>query len=72
MSQRKWEIQKYVTDDSICYFDQWFETLNAKSQVRIDVRLDRVSLGNFGDRKSVGNGVYELRFFFGPASFLGQ
>lgn len=66
MSQRQWEIQKYVTDDGVCYFDQWFETLNPKSQVRIDVRLDRVSLGNFGDRKSVGNGVYELRFFFGP------
>lgn len=30
------------------------------------MRLDRVQLGNFGDCKSVGAGVYELRFFFGP------
>ena len=30
------------------------------------MRLDRVSLGNFGDHKSVGEGVYELRLSFGP------
>jgi putative addiction module killer protein len=28
-------------------------------------RLDRVVLGNFGDYKSVGDGVLELRFKFG-------
>ena len=28
-------------------------------------RLDRVQLGNFGDHKTVGGGVSELRFFFG-------
>jgi len=29
-------------------------------------RLRKVSLGNLGDVKSVGDGVYELREFFGP------
>lgn len=29
-------------------------------------RLERVEAGNLGDSKSVGNGVYELRFAFGP------
>ena len=28
-------------------------------------RLDRLKEGNFGDHKAVGEGVYELRFFFG-------
>lgn len=66
MNQRQWVIQKYVDDGGNCPFDEWFEALDTQTQVRIDVRLDRVSLGNFGDRKLVGEGVYELRFFFGP------
>lgn len=65
MSQKQWELRKYATKTGTCPFDEWFETLDATTQTRIDVRLDRVSLGNFGDCKSIGQGVYELRFFFG-------
>jgi len=32
----------------------------------ISMRLTRAALGNFGDTKSVGSGVYELRLFTGP------
>ena len=32
---------------------------------RIYARLTRIEVGNFGDYKSVGNGVMELRFTFG-------
>ncbi|MEG3435887.1 type II toxin-antitoxin system RelE/ParE family toxin [Pannus brasiliensis CCIBt3594] len=66
MNQPRWEIQKYVTETGACPFDEWFDRLDATTRSRIDVRLDRVSLGNFGDHRSVGEGVYELRFFFGP------
>ena len=66
MSQQEWEILKYVTETGVCPFDEWFNTLDSVTQARIDVRLDRVTLGNFGDHQSVGSGVYELRFFFGP------
>ena len=34
--------------------------------MRIDDRIRRVSDGNFGDTKSVGDGVQELRLPFGP------
>ena len=30
------------------------------------IRLERVALGNFGDAKSVGGGVQELRVDYGP------
>lgn len=66
MNQQIWEIEKYVTETGVCPFDEWFDTLDVATQARIDVRIDRVSLGNFGDYQSVGGGIYELRFFFGP------
>lgn len=48
-------------------YDDWFESLkDTKSKSRINARLRRVSLGNFGDVAPVGENVSELRFFFGP------
>ena len=32
----------------------------------MDARLTRIMDGNFGDHKSVGDGVYELRIHKGP------
>jgi putative addiction module killer protein len=66
MSQDLWTIQIYVTKDDVCPFEEWLETLDPQFQIRIDVRLDRLKLGNFGDCKSVGDGIFELRFTFGP------
>lgn len=32
----------------------------------MDIRIARLRLGNLGDSKSVGQGVYELKVHFGP------
>ena len=48
-------------------FTAWF--CGIKDRVirgRIAARIERVQLGNFGDAKSVGSGVHELRLAFGP------
>ena len=37
-----------------------------KAQYRIDLRLNRLQAGNFGDTRSVGAGVYELKIDYGP------
>lgn len=48
-------------------FDRWLEGLrDRRARVRIQFRIDRLELGNFGDAKSVGEGVRELRIDYGP------
>ncbi|MFZ2096217.1 MAG: type II toxin-antitoxin system RelE/ParE family toxin [Anaerolineales bacterium] len=47
-------------------YHEWFESLKDKrAKARIDVRIRRVSLGNFGDVGPVGKGVSEFRIDFG-------
>jgi putative addiction module killer protein len=48
-------------------FAKWFDNLkDRKARARIQARIDRVVLGNFGDVAPVGDGVSELRIFYGP------
>lgn len=48
-------------------FEQWLKGLrDRRAAARVQVRLDRLALGNFGDAKVVGGGVSELRIDYGP------
>lgn len=48
-------------------FDAWFESLKDKqTSRRIQARIDRAEEGNFGDHKSVGERVSEMRIHYGP------
>ncbi len=48
-------------------YARWFNSLrDRKARARIDVRIRRLSLGNPGDVKAVGEGVSELRIDYGP------
>lgn len=46
---------------------RWLESLKSNVfRAAVDARLTRVADGNFGDHKSVGGGVFELRIPKGP------
>ncbi len=59
-------VVQYVTHAGQNPFDRWFRWQNAQVRARIQARIDRIELGNFGDHRRVGEGVSELRFDFGP------
>jgi putative addiction module killer protein len=61
------DIQRYVTSDGRIPFDDWLLSLRSlKTQAKVDARLQRVALGNLGDVRFVGDGVYELKMDYGP------
>ncbi|HMN76153.1 MAG TPA: type II toxin-antitoxin system RelE/ParE family toxin [Burkholderiaceae bacterium] len=48
-------------------YSRWFAGLRDRmARSRIDIRIRRLSLGNPGDAKPIGEGVRELRIDHGP------
>ncbi len=61
------EIEIYETTTGKRPFEVWLEGLKEiHTKARISMRLDRLKLGNFGDCKTLQEGVSELRIHYGP------
>jgi putative addiction module killer protein len=61
------EIWHYLTSTGRNIFEEWFDALtDATAQAKIATRIARMSAGNFGDCKSLRDGVWELRIDWGP------
>ena len=61
------EILIYINKTGTSPFKEWLLALkdfNAKA--RIQARINRLRLGNVGDCKTVGEGIFELRVHYGP------
>ena len=61
-----YEVEIYSDEKGNSPFEEWLESIAAGDGLRIRKRLLRIEDGNLGDHKAVGEGVFELRFFFGP------
>ncbi len=61
------EIRRYTTAEGRDVFGEWLADLaDLKARARIAVRIDRLAGGNFGDSRSIGEGLHELRVDWGP------
>ena len=48
-------------------FTTWFNDLrDIRAQAKIDVQIRRLSLGNFGNVRSLDDGVSEIKINYGP------
>lgn len=48
-------------------FAKWFSKLkDRKAIAKILIRIESIKQGNFGDSKSLGSGLHELRLNIGP------
>jgi putative addiction module killer protein len=61
------DVQIYETAEGKCPFDEWLNGLkDAVGRALIRKRINRVKLGNLGQSRSLGDGVWELKIDFGP------
>jgi putative addiction module killer protein len=62
-------LRHYETANGKHPFAEWLWFLadrNRNAWARVQTRLDRLRLGNFGDARSLGKGLSELRIDIGP------
>lgn len=60
------EVRRYTTRTGKDVVGDWLAALEDHARARIATRIDRLSLGNFGDCKPLREGVSELRIDWGP------
>lgn len=60
------EVRQYETEEGTCPFADWFDSLGTEAAYRVEVAIERMSNGNLGDHKAVGDGVQEHRIHHGP------
>lgn len=61
------EVRRFVTNSGTDVVGRWLADLNdERARAKINIRIARMAAGNFGDCKSIGKGVFELRIDYGP------
>jgi putative addiction module killer protein len=61
------EVRRYLTAGGKDVVGEWLARLrDNRARARIVIRLNRLSVGNFGDCKPLREGVLELRIDYGP------
>ena len=62
-----YEVEHVLSPNGVDIYQAWLDTVRDKrSKARITTRVDRASLGHFGDVEPVGEGIFEMKINFGP------
>ncbi len=60
------DVRYYLKANGEAPFLKWIETISDdRAFAAVQVRLDRIEAGNFGDARPIGNGLSELRIHYG-------
>jgi probable addiction module antidote protein len=69
MPADEYSLRHYVAADGKRPFAEWLCSLpDRNAAARVQIRLERLRLGNFGDVRPLGKGLSELRIDVGPGS----
>jgi len=61
------ELKYYCGPNGKEPYTEWFKGLrDAKTKAIISIKIDRLKLGNFGDCEPIGEGLSELKIYYGP------
>lgn len=61
------ELRRYLTASGRDVFGEWLSGFrDLRTRAKIVARVDRLSVGNFGDCKALRGGLFELRIDWGP------
>lgn len=67
MENYPYTLAYYLTEANKKPFKEWLDGLrDITARQKIRIRLDRVRLGNLGNNRAVGDGVFELKIDYGP------
>lgn len=67
MPPDEYSLRYYVAANGRRPFAEWLRSLpDRNGAARVQIRLERLRLGNFGDARSLGKGLSELRINVGP------
>ena len=58
-------VENIILEDGTCPFKKWYRKQVSEAKAEIDVRLEQVKKGNYGDHRNLKRGVVELRVGFG-------
>ncbi len=59
-----WHMTEIIKTNA---FDRWFDALrDVRAKAKVTARIRRLSLGNPGDVKPIGEGLSEMRIDYGP------
>lgn len=61
------KIQVLSSDERKSSFEKWYAAIRDKTARRkVFVAITRLACADYGNFRSVGEGIYELRIFYGP------